>query len=266
MNSFLNDIAECYETYQEELIKGVASRFGLEEQEVRDCVNKITGRKVATKKSSSPQVRSSETCCGVLKKGGACVKKASSEVEGKWYCGVHRPDKPTKTSTKTELKPAPKKKSSNIDEKLLPAKKGNIKDNKVATQKRLESLMKKKVVAKEIRMIKVGGRCIDEKTRILFDGNMVYGKLDEDDETILPLEEEDIQIIDRWGVEIKSIPVNLEHTSDDSDAETNGPEDQDSGEDTEVDDTLEQEFETRTAMAKMTIVDEADQGEEFVEF
>jgi hypothetical protein len=184
-------------------------------------------------KSNSPKSSSSQnqTCEGVMKKGGVCGKKAANKVDDKWYCGVHRPDKSkvvaTKSSnTKTTKSTTKSTKEKSKGEKTLHTKKGTLKENKEATQQRLSTLIKKKVKPEEIKIQKINGRNMDIKTRILFDEGCAYGKLADNDVDILHLEDEDIAILDLWGVEVKtSIPLNLQN-------------DENSDEDTEEDPVL----------------------------
>jgi hypothetical protein len=198
------------------IVEAIKDRFNLDEDEVTACIAEtLTTKPLKPSKPKSPASKSpamgggAQKCCGVLKKGGECGKKASYQVSGSWYCGVHTPDKPTKTRSSKEDPPSvgAKKKPEG---KKLPPKKGTLKDNTRLAQERLDRLLQKCVKPDEVEMMKINGRRFDKFTRLLFDGNKVYGKLDQDDETILPLEESDVLKLDSWGVEFKAVPMKLD--------------------------------------------------------
>src|SRR5208282_139310 len=212
VDNLLNEASNSFKTSFIAVVEAIKNRFNLDDDEVSECVAEtLCADRCSTIKSKpkSPPVSNgtSKKCSGVLKKGGECGKKASHQILDKWYCGVHRPDKPSKARSPLRRAPATKKKPQ---AKKLPPKKGTIKDNTKLAQERLDRLMQKCVKPANIEIINVNGRNIDRSTRLLFDGNKVYGKLDEDGETILPLEEFDVSKLDAWGVEFKAVPLKLD--------------------------------------------------------
>jgi hypothetical protein len=209
--------SQLIEVLQNGLAKKLAEKFGLDVNKVSECIGEYlwADSNDCPPKPSAPSVPSVETCSAILKKGGArCTKKWSVVVDGQHFCGMHKPKELKASSTKKddakstendEKEEAPKAKKSNT--KKLPTKKGSLKDNQEKTNSRLDALVKKTIMPPEISLSKVGDRTIDTETRLLFNGAKVYGKLADDDETILQLEEEDHAVIDKWGLSVCPTPL-----------------------------------------------------------
>jgi hypothetical protein len=222
--------AQLVNVLQHDLSLFLAKRFDLESEKVSEAIGEFLwgAPKKSKKQVQSKLVNSDEklraqhpegkktvteggTCTAKLKKGDTlCTKKASVFVGGQGFCGTHKPKEPKEGDVKTDTsKPKKSQKTPNEKPKTkLPTKKGNLKDNQEVLNKRLSSLVKKAIVPPEIRTIKVGDRVMDVTTRLLFTGNKIYGKLADDDDTILPLEEEDHAIIDGWRLSTCSTPLN----------------------------------------------------------
>ena len=163
-------------------------------------------------------------CVGILKlKNEPCGKKATTEVEGKFYCGIHAKSagKPleqnSKNSKNTKTTKKPGKKSDSVDKKdstegelrSLPTKKGTVKENAKKNDRKVHELLKKVIKPLSVlNLVEVNGRRMDKATRILIEDGKAYGKLDlEEEDLINPLEEDDIKFLEANGIDQCTIPM-----------------------------------------------------------
>lgn len=211
------EIGSFFSGYVETASAKISEKFDLELEDVKKIleevkeasdvpVNKVTPKrkKPVAKKTVGGVV---QTCVAVLqKKGEVCGKKATTEIDGKSYCGIH-------------AKSAGKKEEPGKKKKTIPTKKGTLKENEKKSKERVTVLAKKVIKPESIKLITIGDRKMHEKTRILFNSGKAYGKLDEDDnEKILPLEDNDIVFLERHGIEQCNIPLKTD-TDDEEEEE-----------------------------------------------
>ena len=178
-----------------------------------------------SRKKAASSTITTETCVGMLqKKNEICGKKATTEIDGSFYCGIHArsanktAEKPATQTTKKDKKPSTKEskpRQKKKEEFAIPSKsKSTLVENKKKSEDKLKVLLQK-AIPSVLKLVTIGDRKMDENTRILFEGRRAYGKLDIDDlELINPLSEEDIEFLEKHGIEQCTIPMKSSQNPD----------------------------------------------------
>lgn len=216
LEKFVDDLVETFHLEREEVVNCLSKNF--EEISTSDPLTfrpkaRITKRSIAKIMSSSEN-----TCCKMIRgKNELCGKKATNEVDGKYYCGRYKDDGSATGHLKSVLAEIEKKKNQrekptvvNVPlpvKRSFPKKKGTLKENAEKSLDKSSRLIRKTCVPGDLELIRVGDKVIDKNTRILFDGKSAYGRLGEDDETILQFEDADIRFLDSRGIEQCPIPM-----------------------------------------------------------
>lgn len=230
-------LTKCLDEQLDGLVKHLSVQLGVPASDVAKALasyglgkgekNKITAKSIKKTKDDD----SAQPTCEYVARGkeNPCGKKASQKIEGKYYCGNYKEDGTATSHLKSVIANASKTKEPRkkppvcpVDlpkKKILPKKvKGTLKNNLESSKEKTERLLKQ-VISEEyaaLEIQRVGDRLMDKNTRILFDSrNHAYGKLGDDRETILPLDETDKTFLERHGIEEGPIPKGEDISSDD---------------------------------------------------
>jgi len=192
--------------FQKRLIDHLASELGCDASKIREAINSFG---VSEAKPSTPKSKEKHTCERTPRgRTEPCGKRARNEIEmldgsKHWYCGTEKSGC-TKSILGQLKKQRLKKAAQEIEQETI--KKTKKDPNKAVTDLLNRQGISKfaKISAKKTRTKSGEIIYMDWKTRILFNqvegGAEAYGRLAEDNDTILPLGDKEMKHLDKLGI------------------------------------------------------------------